>query len=522
MDQSLATTIQERIIEGVENSIDEGNNSAIEGPTGCGKSRIFSRISENGAEKGERTIILSARQFLAEQAIDNIEKWCDKDINVTLGLDGDLDQSGEVVSTTIQTANLHLDSLEHYDRAIIDEAHHAKVGNTDYEDIITALKAKNPEIKIVGTSATWPDDMSLMLPEFEKADRHVITFEEAIEAKLIDLPNTITPPHHLTKGGTIGDLVEEFRGKNKGADIEGIGREIKKRQPEDWNETLAWQYSKEFSGIQTISFFDTVKEANAFAKELRDFDIDVVPLHSGNSRKENERILSDFKSGKIPGIASVDMVSEGFDVDARGLFLAKRTTSKTEYRQIVGRGSRSFGESKEQKTKLVDMGASTFLHGEIGAQADINNLKQKIDGEQSRTNLAPESEEARGIWRPVEGTETFAATLGGRIIYAHASQDGYIAMSSHHTKKGSQLKLLEIDGQKKGRPTKEAFLQWTGNAIRQSEKAIARIMSTAGGIDAFIAEDWQRNASSVKRNVELMSGMMQNNIAMAHSQGLAR
>lgn len=500
-----ATRLQERVILGAEKSLAAGRNAMIDAPTGAGKSRMFSRVAENGHLRGERTLILSHRQNLAKQALKNVQRWTGADIDTSLGIDGKLDQSGQVVSTTIQTANANLDKIEAYDRAVFDEGHHAMKGNSDYENIIDALKKANPNISIVAVSATLPDDRSRLIDDLAKADVHSITFEDALNARLIDLPRTATPPEMLANNMTVADIVQEHRGKNKGADIDGIGAEIGRNLPENWNETMAWHYAKNFDQVPTLSFFDTVKEAEDFAKEVREFGIEIETLHSGKGKNANADILENFETGKLKGIASVDMISEGFDVDAKGLFLGKKTTSLREYKQIIGRGSRSYGEDKAEKALLLDMGASTLMHGEITAQAAANNLRKAIDGKSMAPEIAPESEKARAIWKPIDGTKAYAAPIGDRVVYALPSPNGYIAMASSTDRKGARLNLLEIDGQRRGQPSREAFIEWSTEAIRGSERSLARIMSSKGGVDAVIEADWKRNGPSVQKNIELLS-----------------
>lgn len=516
---SKATKLQDRLIGDTEASLTQDRNVAIDAPTGSGKSRIFSKVAENGVKAGERSIILTGRKKLARDALKNIKKWSKNAITTSLGVEGKFDQSGQVVSTTVQTANRNIDDLQKYDRVIIDEAHHALEGNDDYTRLINQIKKNNPQAKFVFASATYPDGMQGMVEEAQKADKHVITFEEAIAAKLIDLPKTVTPNERLKNGNTIAELVADHQTMGHGSDAEGVGSAVRKNLPENWNETLAWQYSKHFSETQTISFFDTVKEAEAFAKEVREFGIEVQTVHSGRKASENDKAFDDFESGKIKGLVSVDMISEGYDVDARGLFLAKLTTSAKEYRQIVGRGARSFGEDKSGKTLLVDMGSSTHMHGEISAQASINNIAKNIESTSRATmDLSPESKEAGSIWKQVEGGKAYAAPIDNTIVYAIPSDNGYIAMQSLKDRKGSRIQLLSIDGERKGRPSKASFCSWAEKAIQASEKSLARLMSKEGGIDALIAADWQKNATSIQRSVEMMTQPMMAPPAM----GMAR
>ena len=502
---TAATRLQDRIIDDAETSLGAGRDVTLDAPTGTGKSRMFSKMAENAVRKKERTIILNNRKNLARQASKNLKRWADGELDISIGVEGNFDQSGDIVSTTVQTANLHIDELAKYDRVVVDEGHHALEGNSDYTNLLDELQRQNPEIRMVAASATFPDGMEGMYEAFRKADRHVITFEEAIESKLIDLPITATPPERLKNGKTIKEMVSESQRKGHGSDAEGIGGAIKKNLPDNWAETQAWHYAKNLSDRQSLSFFDTVKEAEAFAKEVAEQGLEVRTIHSGKKSAENDKALEDFEAGRIQGLVSVDMISEGYDIDARGLFNGKITTSLKEYKQIVGRGARSFGEDKDEKTLLIDMGASTHMHGEIGAQASINNIAKNIESTSRQTmDLSPESEEARAIWRPVEGGKAYAATIENTVIYAAPSDKGYIVMQSLKDRKGSRIQLLEIEGERKGRPSREAFRAWSEDAIRRSERSLARIMSREGGIDELIAEDWKRNGSSVNRNIEMM------------------
>ena len=502
---TAATKLQDKIIDDTEVSIQGGRDVALDAPTGTGKSRMFSKMAENAVDKGERTIILNNRKNLARQAANNLKRWADRDLSISIGVEGNFDQSGDIVSTTVQTANLHIDEMLKYNRVVVDEGHHALEDNSDYTKLLDELQRRNPEIRMIAASATFPDGMEGMYGPFKKADRHVITFEEAIEAKLIDLPNTATPPERLKNGKTIAEMVAASQRKGHGSDAEGIGGAIKKALPDDWAATMAWHYAKNLSDRQSLSFFDTVKDAEAFAKEVKEQGLEVRTIHSGKKSAENDKALEDFEAGRIQGLVSVDMISEGYDIDARGLFVGMVTTSIKEYKQIVGRGARSFGEDKDEKTLLIDMGASTHMHGEIGAQASINNIAKNIESTSRQTmDLSPESEQARAIWRPVEGGKAYAATIENTVVYAVPNDKGYIAMQSLKDKKGSRIQLLEIEGEKKGRPSKEAFRTWSEDAIRRSERSLARIMSREGGVDSLIAEDWARNGNSVSKNIEMM------------------
>ena len=507
--KSAATTLQDNIVDQTVASLSKGRDVAIDAPTGAGKSRMFSKVIERTTDQQNHALVLSERQNLAYQAAANIKKWTRGDITTSIGIDGNFDQSGQVVSTTVQTANLHLDDMASYKILVIDEAHHALDKNDDYTRVINKALEVNPDIRIVGASATFPEEMKGMIDQLVKADRHVITFEEAIEAKLIDLPETKMDKTRLKNGKTIEEMVIESEHTGHGSKITGVTAEIRKNLPDDWVDKMAWNYSKEFSEVQTLSYLDNIKDANAFVKELSEYGIEVEAVHSKRSAKDNKEAFARFERGEIKGLVTVDMVSEGYDVDARGIFLGKISTSEREFKQINGRGARSYGEEKSSKTLLYDMGASTMLHGNISAQANINNLAKNIASTSRQTmDLSPGSPESAAYWKQIKGTNMYAAVINNSVVYVEKTKDGYNAVQTVKDKKGARAQLLAIEGERKGRPTFNAFKTWCEVSFRKSERSIARVSSQTGGIDGLIAEDWKRNENSVKQNMAMMSKAM--------------
>ena len=530
MPSSDATILQDNLVEKANESLAAGKNVIIDAPTGSGKSRMFTCIAEQQAQKGAKTLILSNRRNLVHNTITNIEKWGTGKVSASTGIDGVLEQDGAIVASTVQTANERIDELQRYDIAIIDEAHHARKGNDDYERLVTVLYKANPDIRIIGASATFPPESSKLLEPLQNADRHIITFEEAIAARLIDLPRTITPNPTLIDGRTLNDHVDRYidtSGQAKDEKFSGLATQIEKNLPADWVETQLYYYEKHLSQCQTIAFFDTVKEAEAFTKLAKTEGHDVEIIHSGRKASDNDQALERFKANKKGLIVSIDMISEGFDVDARGILLCKKRTSNDEFRQIIGRSSRSFGETKSERSVLVDLGASTRLHGDIVVQARVSQVRLG-SREEPEARLAPESGEKNGIWKHVPDKEpnAWATAIDGRIIYAIPTEQGYLAFESKKDRKGQRLEMLTIEGEKKGRPTKPAFLKWATEAIRRNERALARMVSSASvdNLDQMIKRDWERHSSSIKSAYSMIvlpptKAIAQPALAMAQSMG---
>lgn len=91
-------------------------------------------------------------------------------------------------------------------------------------------------------------------------------------------------------------------------------------------------------------FCPSVEHANAMAHQ---FVGEAAVIHSGQSIGLNEAILSNFRSGDIHIIISVNMLNEGIDVpEADVVVFLRATESSTIFFQQLGRGLRISGEKR--------------------------------------------------------------------------------------------------------------------------------------------------------------------------------
>lgn len=524
-EQSEATKLQDRIITGGLSSLEQGKDVFITAPTGSGKTRKFSVMASERAQKNDKVLVLAHRRNLVRQAADNMSKWGNGNLEISVGMNGQLDQTGQVVYSTVQTAQERLEDIDSYDVAIIDEAHHGKKDNRQYSSTIQALIEKNPDIQFVFLSATPPEGYEGLHPRMKAADKYVITFDEALQAKLIDLPETVSPRLVYKTHETIEDIVSKHRKTKTGTDLEtGISKDLGKIRDEDWSYQLVNVYERFLEDRKTLAFFDSIKEANAFAKEASDRGHPVEVMHSGFTDEQNERKLDAFRQGKRGLLVSVDMINEGVDVDADGILLDKKTTSVTEYKQIVGRESRSHGEDKIRKSLLVDTGASTAIHGNIIAQANLQTVRGKLETKVvSGKDLLPDAP-GNGFkpWVSIDtgdkDSKVWGTSLDGSVVYAIPTEKGYAAFMSSDSKKGARVDLLQIEGQRKGMPSAEALSDWIANAVQRNERNLARLVGQTKGtetkLDQIVRDDWQKNGGSIEQSVKMLVAYAKPSIAI--------
>ncbi|MFZ3481765.1 DEAD/DEAH box helicase [Sphingomonas sp. 3-13AW] len=521
--ERAATALQDDLIARAVSSSREGRNSLIEAPTGAGKSRMYTRLANELAGSDKRVFVAAHRLALVTQGADNYDRWNDsRQGETTLGMKGDIDQSGRIVFSSIQTASSekNLEKLAHYDILVIDEAHHATQDHIQYCALIDRMKKSNPNLIVVGATATPPELHKGLHPELAKADHHVATFEQAIEAGIVVVPETVRPHYLLNdERSTVADVVNRHRADPRSAEIEGgVTRDMRGLLPANWIELCADMYEKHLSGRQSLGFQERISEANELCEELRGRGIRASTVHS--KIRDVEKVMRAYKHGEYEALLSVDMISEGWDVPkCRGILLTKYQTSEKELRQIYGRTSRGIERAHgETAPLLVDLGASTLMHGDLGAIARLQSLRGDIDRDvvPSDELLPGKSRRAFSPWVPMparspDAPQVFGTSIDGRLIYAAETAKGYVAVTTaHHEKRGDKVELLDIPGQvRKGIVSPDRLGHWMRAHIHTNERALAQMTSRSGQgvsrLEALLHADFNRNGASITNMVRMMT-----------------
>lgn len=89
-------------------------------------------------------------------------------------------------------------------------------------------------------------------------------------------------------------------------------------------------------------------------------------VHSKMTKREREKIVNDFKSGKIKVVVQVLTLNVGFDLPALDcVIFARPSRSLRIWAQFVGRGIRIDPDDSGKVCKCVDMGGMLDLYGRI-------------------------------------------------------------------------------------------------------------------------------------------------------------
>lgn len=318
----------------------------IEAATGAGKSHIIAAIAKTINEAtGKRVLCLAPS---AELVIQNREKYLASGHNASMfsASAGAKELRNKVVFGSPLTVKNRISRFKNdYAAVIVDEAH----GITPtLKDIIDAMRAGNPNLRVIGMTATpyrmrtgyifsvWPNgrangEGSALEPYFTRlVDR--ITAPELIGMGFLTPPIVGSPG---AKGYDTGSMQLNARGQFDAADVDrayhGKGR---------LTSAIVADVVTQCRDRRGVLFFAaTVQHAQEIMESLPP---ELSQIVTGETPKtERASILRRFKAQEIKYLVNVSVLTTGFDaphVDC--IAILRKTESAGLWSQIVGRGLR--------------------------------------------------------------------------------------------------------------------------------------------------------------------------------------
>lgn len=216
----------------------------------------------------------------------------------------------------VQTACRRLKKIPRPNLIITDETHHSK--SNSYKKIYDFF----PNTYRVGVTAT-----PVRLDGSGLGDVYE-TLIEGVSAKWLIENKYLSPYTYYAP--TVADL--------NGIKIQRGEFETKSAENVLFNRTVFGNvishYRKLADGKQAICYCVSVKHSSAMAEEFQDNGISAVHIDGTTPKAERQRIIEDFRNGRIKILCNVDLISEGFDVpDCECAILLRPTKSLTLYIQ---------------------------------------------------------------------------------------------------------------------------------------------------------------------------------------------
>lgn len=354
-------------------------------PTGCGKTIVFAKVTEECVRKGDRVLILAHRGELLEQAADKIHK--------TTGLMCATEKAEESclgswfriavgsVQSLMREKRLSQFPEDYFNTIIIDEAHHSI--SESYQRILQHF----PDARVLGVTAT-PDrgDMKNLGQIFDSL-AYEYTLPKAIKAGYLSPIKALTIPLKMDLAG-VGVQAGDFKAGDIATALDPYLQQI------------ADEMAEYCMDRKTVVFLPLVKTSQKFRDILNAKGFAAAEVN-GESRDRAE-ILSAFEDGTYNVLCNSMLLTEGWDCPAVDCIVVLRPTKvRSLYSQMVGRGTR-LAESKTELL-LLDFLWHTERH-ELCHPADLICTDQEVAVQMTR-NL----EEAAGCPVDLEEAERAAA-----------------------------------------------------------------------------------------------------------------
>lgn len=249
---------------------------------------------------------------------------------------GRRDRSAQILFAQLQTVWNKASEIGHVDVLLIDEVHLVPAdGNTMYRKLIDALLAINPDMKIVGFTATPYRLDSGRLDEGDDRlfDQVVYTYgiREGIDDGYLS-PITSTPTATKQDISGVGKLGGDFK---KGALAKAVDKdELNRRILEEVLDVEGHRRTALFfcAGVEHATHMrDLVREAGRTCEVV----------HGSTPSGERRKIIEALKRGDIWGVTNDNVMSTGTNVPGIDLIIdGAPTASASRYVQRVGRGTR--------------------------------------------------------------------------------------------------------------------------------------------------------------------------------------
>lgn len=355
---------------------DNDGNPLIVLPTGTGKSVVIAEFCRQTLKDWPDTKILVVTHVreLIKQNHDELKTlWPEAPAGINSAGLKKRDYDPSIVFCGIQSVHKKASKFVKVDLVLIDEVHLVpRKTNTMYQRFLSNLKIMNPHMRVIGLTATPYRLDSGLLHTGKEALFDAVSYEAELK-DMVDQgyltrlmskqPKTRLDVSSVSIRG--GEFVagELERAVDRTDVNESVVREIVVLGAE----RKSW-----------LIFCAGVKHATHIAEIVRRYGVSCETIFGDTPSAERDRIVSDFKAGKIRALASMGVLTTGFNAPIVDLLAVLRPTESTGlYIQIMGRGMRN--SPGKEDCLVLDFAGNIARHGPVDR---VNPKKpRRSDGE---------------------------------------------------------------------------------------------------------------------------------------------
>lgn len=372
-------------------AVNRKGNTLLVAPTGFGKTITMATIAEemikgHGARK---VLTLQHREELVSQNSKKFKKFTKNKYSISLYDADSKSFRGRAIFAMVQTLSGNLDDIpDNVDVVLIDEAHRSPANS--FLVIIAQLKRKNPNIKIIGVTATpVRGDKKKLTCIFDNVC-HVVSIGEMIANGYLVPPVTYKPQVE-----NIRDQTNAIRKSADGEfDQEKVAEVLNKKVV---NEAVIYHWKRLAGDRKTVVFCANVEHAIDFTEALQAHGIMAQCVHSKmpKGRRENpapgtrRRVFKDYENGKFQVLINVMVATEGWDDQPTSCVVILRACAhRSTFTQIVGRGLRKVDQLIYPGMIKIDCIVLDFCSKHDSLEQDIQEaFIQEI--QRKKTELPP-------------------------------------------------------------------------------------------------------------------------------------
>ena len=292
----------------------------------CGKTIVFSAITQEQVKKDHRVLIMAHRGELLSQAADKLKMLTGLDAAFEQGENRSLGSFFPVtvgsVQSLCQEKRLSMFPQDYFQDIIVDEAHHAL--SESYQRVL----AHFPDANVLGVTATPDRGDKQTLGTFFDSQAYEYSMSRAIrEGYLSPVKARMIPLRlDISKAGISG-------GDYSAADI-GCALEPYLHQ-------IAREMARYCRGRKTVVFLPLIATSQKFCQMLNDVGMRAAEVNGMSD--DRSKILAEFENGMYDVLCNSMLLTEGWDCPAVDCIVILRPTKvRSLYQQMVGRGMRLF------------------------------------------------------------------------------------------------------------------------------------------------------------------------------------
>ena len=369
-------------------------------PTGGGKTYTASMwLLKNAIDKKKKILWIAHRQMLLDQAAESFQKFAYKEVvphissfcfRIVSGASShdrtsDIRSSDNLLIVSKDSIGRNIERLDKWLEGekelylIVDEAHHSTAKT--YRKVIDYVKAKIPDLKIIGLTATpfrtAEEEQGLLAKIYtdgifngqvvhgDVGITYQIGLKELINRQILAKPIFESFYTDEEYGDSLGvdaweniqhlDILPDEVAQQM-ADSAARNKlivETYTAKQDEYGQTILFAVNV-IHAIQLTSLFKKAGiKADFIVSSVRDAATGVTI-----SREDNEKKLEDYRNGKLQVLINVNILTEGVDLPkTKTVFLARPTVSSILMTQMVGRalrGTAAGGTSSAYIVSFVD------------------------------------------------------------------------------------------------------------------------------------------------------------------------